>query len=417
MKLHFIPRKWWRSLKYLSLLFLASFTTVLLAGQPIAAIEQPPFPEGEILQPPLTQEEIPQPSFPEIRGVWMTKNDSEILMDRPKLQEATSQLARLNFNTIYPVVWNSGYVLYESDVARRTGIQPFVRKGFQEQDILADLVTISHQQGLLVIPWFEFGFMAPPVSELTLNHPDWITQKQDGSQTSIGAAGEVVWLNPFHPEVQKFITDLVLEVVTKYDVDGIQFDDHTSLPNSFGYDDYTIALYKKETDRNPPSNPSDPSWVRWRADKITAFMTQLNQAVKQVKPNTIFSVAPNPYNTAYNSHLQDWLTWVRQGIVDELIVQVYRPDLSSFVEQIVRPEIAEARQQIPTGVGILTGLRNRPIPIQQIQDKVQAARDRGLGVSFFFYESLWDYAPEPIAERISNFQALFSLPASRFSMK
>ncbi|HEY9848730.1 MAG TPA: glycoside hydrolase family 10 protein [Leptolyngbyaceae cyanobacterium] len=417
MKLHFIPRKWWRSLKYLSLLFLASFTTVLLAGQPIAAIEQPPFPEGEILQPPLTQEEIPQPSFPEIRGVWMTKNDSEILMDRPKLQEATSQLARLNFNTIYPVVWNSGYVLYESDVARQTGIQPFVRKGFQEQDILADLVTISHQQGLLVIPWFEFGFMAPPVSELTLNHPDWITQKQDGSQTSIGAAGEVVWLNPFHPEVQKFITDLVLEVVTKYDVDGIQFDDHTSLPNSFGYDDYTIALYKKETERNPPSNPSDPAWVRWRADKITAFMTQLNQAVKQVKPNTIFSVAPNPYSTAYNSHLQDWLTWVRQGIVDELIVQVYRPDLLSFVEQILRPEIAEARQQIPTGVGILTGLRNRPIPIQQIQDKVQAARDRGLGVSFFFYESLWDYAPEPIEERKSNFQALFSLPASRFSMK
>ncbi|HAA33356.1 MAG TPA: hypothetical protein DCE56_43585 [Cyanobacteria bacterium UBA8553] len=393
MKSRFIPRSLWRSLKYLSLLLLALFITVLLAGNPISAIAQQP----------------PQ----EIRGVWMTNNDTDILLDRPKLQDAVRQLARLNFNTIYPVVWNSGYALYESAVARRSGIQPFVRKGLQGQDPLADLVTQAHYRGLLVIPWFEFGFMAPPTSELALNHPNWITQRRDGSQTWIGAAGEVVWLNPFRPEVQQFITDLVLEVVTQYNVDGVQFDDHTSLPNEFGYDRYTVALYKQETNKDVPANPKDPEWVRWRADKITAFVTQLNQAVKQRKPRAIFSVSPNPYVTAYNTYLQDWVTWVRQNLVDELIVQVYRPDLPSFVEQITRPEIQEARQKIPTGVGILTGLRNKPVPMDRIQAKVRASRDRGLGVSFFFYESLWEYAPEPITERQSNFQALFNVPAFR----
>ncbi|MGV2389647.1 MAG UNVERIFIED_CONTAM: family 10 glycosylhydrolase [Microcystis novacekii LVE1205-3] len=61
-----------------------------------------------------------------------------------------------------------------------------------------------------------------------------------------------------------------------------------------------------------------------------------------------FRFAPNPYEFAYNGHLQDWLGWVRQGLVDELIVQVYRPDLPSFLKQIERPEIQETQQTIPT---------------------------------------------------------------------
>ncbi|MBD1808260.1 glycoside hydrolase family 10 protein [Microcoleus sp. FACHB-SPT15] len=406
MKLRFMPRGWWRFLKYLSLLLLGLFITVLFASTPTSAIAQSALPEATTPQP-----------LQEIRGVWMTKNDYDVLSDRSKMQEAVSQLARLNLNTIYPVVWNSGYVLYPSTVAQRAEIQPFVRKGLQGQDILADLITQSHRQGLLVIPWFEFGFMTPATSELALNHPEWLTQQRDGNQTWISAAGEVVWLNPFLPEVQKFITDLVLEAVTKYDVDGIQFDDHTSLPNVFGYDRYTLALYKQETKKDAPANPQDPEWVRWRADKITAFMTQLNQAVKQRKPNAIFSVSPNPYVTAYNTYLQDWLTWVRQDIVDELIVQVYRPDLQSFINQITRPEIQEVQQKIPTGVGVLTGLRNKPVAMPLIQSKVLTARDRGLGVSFFYYESLWENSPEPITERQSNFQSLFNFPASRLAMK
>ncbi len=380
------------------ILALISFITVLLANSFTPARAQLPTPE------------IPRQ---EIRGVWITSNDLDILKDRAKVQDATSQLRRLNFNTLYPVVWNSGYVMYPSPVAQRKGIQPFVYKGTDGHDILADLIVQSHRQNLLVIPWFEFGFMAPPTSELAINHPDWLTQKQDGSQTSISAAGEVSWLNPFHPEVQQFITDLVLEVVTKYDVDGIQFDDHMSLPREFGYDRYTVALYARETNNNPPTNPDDPAWIQWRADKITAFMLQLNQAVKSQKPKAIFSVSPNYYDFAYKLHLQDWLTWVRMNIVDELIVQVYRHDLNSFTPKIVLPEIQESQQRIPTGIGIMAGLRNRPVSMQQIQAQVQAAQERGLGVTFFYYESLWERAPEPVAERQAAFQNLFRTPALR----
>lgn len=392
MTLRFIFKSWLFNLLF-PLLFLISLVTVIFTHSPSVAIAPPP--------------------RQEIRGVWMTVNDTDILKDRTKMQEAVTQLARLNFNTIYPVVWNSGYVLYPSAVAQRTGIQPFVNTGSQGQDILAELIAEAHRQGLLVIPWFEFGFMTPPTSELALTHPAWITQRRDGSQTWDSAAGEVVSLNPFHPQVKQFISDLVLEIVTRYDVDGIQFDDHASLPNQFGYDKYTVTLYKNETKKLPHFDPQNPSWVSWRANKITAFMISLHKAVKAVKPYLIFSVAPNPYDFAYKAHLQDWLTWVRKGIVDELIVQVYRPNLQVFIEKISRPEMQEAQKKIPTGVAILTGLRNRPVSMQQITTQTWAARDRGLGVAFFFYESLWDYAPESIAERQAGFRSLFPNPAHR----
>ncbi|MEH1768591.1 glycoside hydrolase family 10 protein [Nostoc sp.] len=382
------------SLKYLfPFLILISFVTVLLVDSFTPAIAQ-----------------IPRQ---EIRGVWMTSNDFDTLKSRDKVHDAVSQLRRLNFNTIYPVIWNSGYVMYPSALAQRAGIQPFVSRGSDGHDILADLITQAHRKGLLVIPWFEFGFMAPPTSELALNYPDWFTQKRDGTQTSISAAGEVMWLNPFHPQVQQFITNLVLEAISQYDADGIQFDDHTSLPYEFGYDKYTVALYTQETNNAPPSNPQDEDWVKWRADKITAFMVQLNQAVKQRKPQTIFSISPNYYDFAYKFQLQDWLIWMRQNIVDELIVQVYRPNLQSFIANISRPEIQEAQQIIPTGIGIMTGLRNNPVPMQQIQSQVRAAQERGLGVTFFYYESLWNDAQESLEERQAGFQNLFPSPALR----
>ncbi|BAY39917.1 hypothetical protein NIES2111_42980 [Nostoc sp. NIES-2111] len=378
---------------FFPILVLISFVTVLLTDNFIPAAAQLP--------------------RQEIRGVWMTNNDFDILRDRLKVQDAMSKLRRLNFNTVYPVVWNSGYVMYPSAVAQKAGIQPFVFRGKDGHDILADVINQAHRRGLLAIPWFEFGFMAPPTSELAMNHPEWLTRKRNGGQTSMSAAGEVVWLNPFHPQVQRLISDLVLEIVTKYDVDGIQFDDHMSLPHEFGYDKYTITLYTKETNNPPPTNPQDTAWVRWRANKITAFMVQLNQAVKARKPNVIFSVSPNYYDFAYKFQLQDWLAWIRLKIVDELIVQVYRPNLPSFTSIISRPEIQEAQQVIPTGIGIMTGLRNNAVPMSQIKSQVRTTRQRGLGVAFFYYSSLWDYNPEDLDERQAGFQALFPNPALR----
>lgn len=349
----------------------------------------------------------------EIRGVWVTSNDLNVFKDRAQVKDAVTKLRRLNFNTIYPVVWNSGYVMYPSNLAKSLDIQPFVFRGSDGHDILADIINQAHSQNLLAIPWFEFGFMTPNTGELALNKPEWLTKMRDGSTVSISAAGEVSWLNPFHPQVQKFIIDLLVELTNNYDIDGIQFDDHTSLPHQFGYDDYTVNLYKQETGKNPPANSQDSEWVAWRANKITEFMVRLNHTIKQIKPKVIFSVSPNYYDHAYKFQLQDWLNWVRLNIVDELVMQVYRDDLESFTSKIARNEIQEVRQIIPTGIGIMAGLRTSPVPMQQITKQVRTVQKEELGIVFFYYETMWNRSPETLEQRIQGFKNFFPYPAVR----
>jgi uncharacterized lipoprotein YddW (UPF0748 family) len=344
----------------------------------------------------------PTPAQP-LRAVWFTLNDMGTLRDQAKLDEAVAALSRLGFTTLYPVVWNGGYTYYAGTVTQRRQLQNFTLRGLQGQDPLGELIRLARARGMQVLPWFEFGFMAPPSSELATRHPQWLTSKRDGGTTSMSAAGEVVWLNPFRPEVQQLLIDLVLEVVSLYDVDGVQFDDHFSLPNAFGYDAFTRALYQRETGRTVPADPSDAAWVRWRADKLTAFVRRLRSAIRAQKPNLIFSLSPNYADFAYKLQLQDWRAWVRAGLVDEVVVQLYRPDLPSFTADLNRAEFAETK--VPMAVALMAGQRQRPTDLGLLEGKLAAARQRGLGVAFFHYAPLWEATSDP-AGRLRGLQEL-----------
>lgn len=361
---------------------------------------------GSLMQPTLA---APQ----ELRGVWLTANDMPVLRDRSSMQATVNQLADLQFNRLYVVVWNGGMAYYPSPISEGRGFQNFSYRGLQGQDVIGELIAAGRSRELAVLPWFEFGFMAPPDSEIAQRHRAWLTQRRDGTITSISAAGEVVWLNPFRPEVQKLITELVLEVIKQYNADGIQFDDHMSLPRDFGYDPFTVELYRKETGKHPPANPDDPGWVKWRADRLTSFMARLSKSVREAQPNAIISVSPNYYDFAYKLQLQDWRSWVKQGIADELLIQIYRSDLDSYLPQLTKPEVQESSQRIPTAIAVLSGQRNRPTPMSLIREKVEANRAQGLGAAFFYLESLWKLGPEPEQERITTLGELLKQPTTQ----
>ncbi|MEB3827645.1 glycoside hydrolase family 10 protein [Phormidium sp. CCY1219] len=384
-------------------------------------------------QSPLSSEYIARAPIPiptsEIRGVWLTNIDSDVLFTRRNLSRAMERLAELNFNTVYPTVWNWGYTLYPSEVAERaTGrsvrlVTPIDEDldpdyGTRSRDMLQEAIEQARDRGLRVIPWFEFGFMAPADSPLAKRHPHWITNRRDGTQVKMEGIHPRVWLNPFHPEVQQFILDLVLEIVTNYDIDGIQFDDHLGLPSEYGYDDYTVELYKQEHNGNPPPNdPKDPEWLRWRANKITEFKARLFRAIKDRNSEAIVALSPNPQKFSYEEFLADWETWERRGLVEEIVLQVYRDDMDRFIDELQQPEVQAARENIPVGVGILTGLKGRPMPLDMIREKVDLVRNMGFaGVSFFFYESMWKWADETPEEREAGFAEIFPTPATRPSV-
>lgn len=367
----------------------------------------------EIPASAIPQQYIATAPIPEIRGVWLTNIDSQVLFSTQNLRNGMSRLARVNINTIYPAVWNWGYTLYPSQVSEKVigrALDP--EPGLQRRDMLQEAVTEGKRHNIRVIPWFEFGFMAPSDSELAKRKPQWLTQRFDGTKTKMEGTHERVWMNPFHPEVQQFILDLVVEIAKNYDVDGIQFDDHMGLPVEYGYDEYTVALYKQEHNgKAPPENKDDPEWVKWRADKITAFMERVFAAIKQANPDCIVAVSPNPQTFAYTQYLQDWQTWERKGLVEELLIQVYREDLKLFSQELKQEPVETARQHIPVGIAVLAGLKNRPTSLNLIQNKVAIVRNKGFaGVSFFFYESMWNWAQETPTQREAGFRQLFPIP-------
>ncbi len=430
----------------------------------------------------------------ETRGVWLTNVDSQVLFSTEALQAAVTRLADLNFNTLYPVVWNYGHTLYPSATARRElGVSQHLYGDLRspgpasesDRDMMREAIEFSHARGMAVVPWFEFGFMAPANYELYRRHPDWFTQKRaeptplvprdstrpenapklaaglDESKQSaklttsldapkigemarekhrvdqwiaqddflpdpstvndpgIWMEGNVIprrWMNPFHPQVQKFQLELINELVSNYEVDGFQFDDHLGLPVDFGYDPFTINLYRAEHGgRIPPNDPQDAEWMTWRANKISDFLAEVHKLVKARRPSAVVSISPNPYPFAFTNYLQDWPTWVNRGIVDELVVQVYRSDQNRFMWEMNKPSIQAARRKIPVNIGILSGLRAAPVKMDFIAEQMAAVRDRAYsGMSFFFYESLWiSPPPETAAQRVGKLQQAFATPATR----
>ncbi|MGB3201914.1 MAG: family 10 glycosylhydrolase [Nodosilinea sp.] len=422
---------------------------------------------------------VPSP-LRETRGVWLTNVDSSVLFSTEALQSAVNRLADLNFNTLYPVVWNYGHTLYPSATAQRElgvsqhlmgDLRPPGPASESDRDMLREAIEFGHARGMAVVPWFEFGFMAPADYELYRRHPDWFIQKQPEAGSAVPKAaakpaspklsalerpqaselarekhrtdqwiaqvdeflpdneplvdpgiwmeGNVIprrWMNPFHPQVQKFQLELINDLVSNYEVDGFQFDDHLGLPVDFGYDPFTINLYRAEhSGQAPPSDPQDAEWVAWRANKISDFLAEVYKLVKARRPNAVVSISPNPYPFAYANYLQDWPTWVSRGIVDELVIQVYRSDQNRFMWEMNKPSIQAARRKIPVSIGILSGLRARPVKMDFITDQMAAVRDRAYsGMSFFFYESLWiSPPPETATQRVEQLQQAFASSATR----
>ena len=366
----------------------------------------------------LAQTQPITPRKTELRGVWLTNIDSDVIFSRQNISNAVNRLDELNFNTIYPTVWQGGYTLYPSAVAKRVFGKPIdPAPGLQNRDILKEIIAASHQKGIAVIPWFEFGFMAPADSELARLHPEWLARRRDGSTIWKEGTNDRVWLNPFHPEVQQFILDLIVEIVDNYDLDGIQFDDHFGLPVEFGYELTTVLMYQKAIKSRPSNDARETFWIRWRADRINDFMARVFHAVKSRKQKCIISVSPNPLHFALPAHLQDWFTWERREYIEELIVQVYRSDIKRFNAELEREEVILAKEHIPTAIGILTGLRNNSVSLKQIQEQMQEVRKRNFaGVSFFFYESLSNWAKETPQQRDSALRTFFPAKIPRPSI-
>jgi uncharacterized lipoprotein YddW (UPF0748 family) len=351
----------------------------------------------------------------ELRGVWVSDVDSEVMNSRENMAALAERIAALNMNALYPVVWSQGETFYPSDVMVKHGgarISGRYGLGAGDRDPMADWVALGDRHGLDVVPWFEWGLKVPADSPLARQHPEWLSRDDAGRSTFDQDGTATAYLNFVHPDVQKFYEDLAVEFVTRYDVPTIQFDDHLSLKNTFGYDDATLARYKEETGNATRPAPADADWLAWRAAKLTQFVARISKAIKAARPGIELSVSPNPYPWSYKNYVQDWPSWVEDGIVDEVVVQVYRDSLRGFEGELRSPVLAGLKGKARLGVGVMAGQKPWPVPIGMVHEQTTMARELGYGVVYFFQESLLRFtAPgETVESRLEGIRTM--LPAA-----
>jgi len=333
-----------------------------------------------------------------IRGVWVTNVGSLALSSPQNIELMVNNVDKAGMNVIFVDVFNKNQTLHPSIV-----LQNNVRTGTQIQmfgsgwDPLQVLIERAHSKNIKVIPWFEYGFIshykgiAHPILD---NHPDWVGIDYNNNPT---VRNDFTWLNGFNPDVQQFMIDLIMEVVNKYDVDGIQCDDHMpAMPVNSGYDAITANLYKKETGKDAPANNIDPEWIQWRADKLTDFAERIYKTIKSAKPHCAVSFAPGPLGWSLQNNLADWEAWVRKGIYDIMSPLLYRTESAGLLAytSLIDKDVVEILNKYKGSQnkyfpGIMVKNSNYAPSNNYLSSCLQYNRSKGiLGEVYWYYDGL-----------------------------
>jgi uncharacterized lipoprotein YddW (UPF0748 family) len=196
-------------------------------------------------------------------------------------------------------------------------------------DPLALAIAEAHKKGLELHAWFN-PFRAghpesksPPASNhVRRTHPELI--RRYGSQTV---------MDPGEPETQTRSLAAIMDVVNRYDVDGVVIDD------------YFYPYPEKNYAGQDLDFPDDASWKKygqatgmtraeWRRENVNRFVHKLSVAIKAAKPRMQFGVSPfgiwRPGNPApirgmdaYEKIFADARQWLMAGWVDYLSPQLY----------------------------------------------------------------------------------------------
>ena len=369
----------------LALLFNFSVTLIFLNGCSKGATSK------TTITPPIT---ITTPSFDPnaLRGVWITTTASTALSSKENIKQTVANCKIAGINNLFVVVYNNARTTYRSQVMQNLlGVS--ILETFSGRDPLKEIIDEGHAAGLKVHAWFEYGFASSYGQNggaIIKAKPNWAAKDINGALVS---KNNFEWLNAFDPEVQMFLMNLMKEVTTNYDVDGIQGDDRLpALPSTGGYDDYTISLYKAgHGGANPPTTSTDVNWVKWRAGLLNNYMKKINKELKAIKPKLIVSMAPSIYPFSLNEYLQDWPTWVDSGWVDLILPQVYRYDINAYTATLSQQKVYLKNNTSICYPGVLLKSGTYSPDDLFLTQMLQQNRSQGFkGESFFFYEGLKD---------------------------
>jgi uncharacterized lipoprotein YddW (UPF0748 family) len=326
-----------------------------------------------------------------VKGVWITNVASNALDSPENIREAVRVCEESGINNIFVVTWNRARTLYPSAIMKEKFGIPIMER-FNGRDPLKEMITEAHAHNIKVHAWFEFGFSSSYNENggmILAKFPEWAAINSEGNLVSKNG---FEWMNPFNPDVQNFINSLIKEVVTNYQVDGIQGDDRLpAVPSEAGYDKYTVSLYQSQhKGQSPPADYTDKDWVNWRADLLTQYLGNLYKDLKKLRPRLIVSMAPSIYPWGKEKYLQDWPAWVAKGYVDYVLPQVYRYNFKAYsttlLDQAKELKESDKGKVFP---GVLLQVNGKNPSAGFLDSMIVENRRIGFkGECFFFFEGL-----------------------------
>lgn len=275
----------------------------------------------------------------EFRGVWiatvMNIDWPQAGGDDPEAQKQQFNnildfYAELNFNAVIVQVRPAGDVFYPSQyepwsryLTGREGKRPE-----PYYDPLEFMIKAAHDRGLEFHAWFNpyRATMNEDTASLAIDHalkkhPDWILKY-----------GKRYYFKPGLPEVRQYVTSVVMEVVNRYDIDAVHFDDYFypyKIKGEVFRDSLTFAQYG--------SGFSDIE--DWRRANVDSLIKQISDSIGLVKPYVKFGISPfgvwrnadqdpagsktTAGQTNYDDLYANPLTWLKEGWIDYLVPQIY----------------------------------------------------------------------------------------------
>lgn len=272
----------------------------------------------------------------EVRGVWIasvfninypSRTDLDAGSLKGEIDKILDTCEKNNLNTVFFQVRPSADALYDSDIFPVSGV--LSTKGELTFDPLKYIVSEGHKRNIFIHAWvnpLRITVTADsedklPVDSPAVKHPEWTVKYADGK----------LYFNAGLPEVRELVADGVREIVKKYDVDGVVFDDYF-YPYPVNGADFNDA------DTFSKYGGGFTSVADWRRNNINSLVKESYEAVKDEDPECIFGVSPagvwqnnDGYNggsdttgfEAYESIYCDAVAWIKGGYIDYIAPQIY----------------------------------------------------------------------------------------------
>ena len=323
----------------------------------------------------------------EFRGVWCHSGYGVVGLT---WDESIGRLKENGFNAIVVNAMRAGTADYQSELL------PVRDRVAREGDQIALAVAAGRKYGVEVHIWKVNWNLSDAPEEFVDR------MRAEGRLQRTRSGSETHWLCPSNSANFQLERDSMLEVVRKYEVDGIHFDYIRYPDHDNCYCDGCRQRFEESNGLKVADWPGDvveggprfSAYQEFRSTNITRLVKAVSEESHRIKPWIKVSAAVfSDWPQCREQVGQDWVTWVQQGYLDFLCPMDYSASDAGFRTWVQsQRDILAARIPLYPGVGA-----SAPgLPLGQVIDQIQIARAEGAdGFIIFEYQRgvATDYIP------------------------